>query len=560
MTRRWLPAAVAVPAALLATGLTAGTPASAARVHETHHASGPSGTLTISNESGSLWTCDFNPYNPAVFQESAGFVYEPLVFVDSLDNAKTTPWLASSYAWSDANKVLTFTMRKGVKWTNGTPLTAADVAFSFNLLKKFPALDINAVWSVLDSVVQKGSDQVVLTFKTAAVPYFYYVADQVSIVPESIWSKIKNPVTYPDTSPVGSGPYTVKNCTGQNITYAANTHYWQPGLPKIATLEYPAFTSNQPANTYLATGQAQWGGQFIPGIKAFYLSKSSSNHDWFPPVANVSLFINQKVAPLNDLAVRQAMAYAINRSQVASIGEYGYEPAANQTGIVTPTFSSWLDKAAAAQYGYGYDPKRSIAILEKDGYKRGPGGIFQKGGKSLSFTIINVGGNSDWVADLQIVQHELAAVGIKVTVDNLAGTDFDNDLYRGSFQLAFDNETGGPSPYYELRQLLYGPNTAPIGQLASTNYERYSNPATDSLINAYAATTSVATQHQIVDKLEGVMLADVPVIPITESVDWFQYSTSQFTGWPTPTNPFAQPAPYNTPDNEVLLLHLSPKK
>ncbi|MHB1975111.1 MAG: ABC transporter substrate-binding protein, partial [Acidimicrobiales bacterium] len=187
MKRRWLPATIAVPAAVLAAGLTAGAPASAARVHATPRASGPTGTLTISNESGSLWTCDFNPFNPAVFQEAAGFVYEPLVFVNTLQNAKTTPWLASSYAWSNANKVLTFTMRKGVKWTDGKPLTASDVVFSFNLLKKFPALDLNAVWSVLDSVVQKGSDQVVLTFKTAAVPYFYYVADQVSIVPKSIW-------------------------------------------------------------------------------------------------------------------------------------------------------------------------------------------------------------------------------------------------------------------------------------------------------------------------------------------------------------------------------------
>ena len=106
------------------------------------------------------------------------------------------------------NKVLTFTIRKGVTWTDGQPFSAADVAYTFNLLKDNPALDLNTVWSVLSSVVQKGDD-VVMTFKTPAVPYFYYIADQVGIVPQHIWSKVGNPVTYKDANPVGTGPFTV---------------------------------------------------------------------------------------------------------------------------------------------------------------------------------------------------------------------------------------------------------------------------------------------------------------------------------------------------------------
>ena len=273
-----------------------------------------SAVLTISNESGELWPCAFSPFNSAVEGETVGFVYEPLVFVDSLESGKTTPWLASSFKWSDANRVLTFTIRKGVKWSDGKPMTAADVVFTFNLLKKNPALDLTAVWSVLKSVVQSG-DNVVLTFKTTAVPYFYYVADQVSIVPEHIWASLKSPVTYADASPIGTGPYTVSKCSGQNITYTANPTYWQPGLPKVKTIEYPAFTSNDPANEELATGEAQLGAQFIPNIKAFYTSKSPDYHYWFPPIANVDVFINQTVSPLNDLAVRQAMAYGVNRSR-----------------------------------------------------------------------------------------------------------------------------------------------------------------------------------------------------------------------------------------------------
>ncbi|MGO9658647.1 MAG: ABC transporter substrate-binding protein [Acidimicrobiales bacterium] len=554
MRRRWTRISLVGPL-VLAMGLTAVPTSASASVR---NSSSASGALTISNESGELWPCSFNPYNPAVWGESVGFVYEPLVFVNSLENGKATPWLASSYAWSDANKVLTFTIRKGVKFSDGTPMTAADVAFTFNMLKANPALDLNAVWSVLKSVVQNG-DNVVLTFKTTAVPYFYYVADQIDVLPQHIWASIKNPVTYGDASPVGTGPYTVSQCSGQNITYTANPNYWQPGLPKVKTIEYPAFTSNDPANEELATGVAQLGAQFIPNIKAFYTSKSPNYHYWFPPIANVSRFINLTVAPLNDLAVRQAIAYGVDRPRVSAIGEYGYEPPSNQASIVTPTFSSWLDTSLLSKYNYSYDPAKAVSVLEKDGYKKGSDGIFAKDGKELSFTIINVGGNSDWVAAVQVIASELAQVGIKLTPDNLAYTDFTNELFTGKYQLAYNNEVGGPSPYYELRQLLYGPNSAPIGKLASTNWERYINPSTDKLFDEYAATTSPSVQHSIVDQLEQVMLTALPVIPMTEEVDWYQYDTAAFSGWVTPQDPYAQPAIYILPDDEVLLLHLTPK-
>lgn len=520
---------------------------------------GPSGVLTISDESGAEWTCGFNPFNSSVSYLDFGPVYEPLAFVDTLENGKTTPWLATNWAWSNGNKTITFTIRKGVKWSDGTPMTAADVAFTFNLLKKYPALDINSVWSVLSSVTQQGN-QVVMNFKNAAVPYFYYIADQVPIVPEHIWSKLSNPVTYNDPNPVATGAYTVK-CKPEQITFLANKHYWQPGEPKVAQVNEPAFTSNNPANTYLATGQAQWGSQYIPSIKTFYSDKSPSYHYWFPPFANVSLFINQTDPLLSNVAVRQAMAYAIDRQKVSQVGESGYEPAGNQTGIVTPTFSTWQDTSLAAQYNYTYNPAKAEQILTKAGFKKNSSGIFTSpSGKPLSFSVINEGGYSDWVASMQIIQSDLKAVGIQLTPINLAGTDFDTRLFNGQFQLAYYAETGGPSPYYELRQWLYSPNSAPIGKQASTNFERYSNPATDKLINDYATTTSAATQHQIVDQLEGVMLKDVPLIPVTEEVDWYQYDTKSFTGWATPSDPFAQPAAYSTPDLGIMLLHLAPAK
>ncbi len=565
-TRRFFAAGLATAAVVLGIATSAGATgsaphATAGTAHATkgHGSSGPSGTLTIS-DAQFPWTCGFSPYSPDSDFLSLGVVYEPLMFVDTLENGKVTPWLATAYAWSDADKVLTFTIRKGVDWSDGKPFTPADVVFTFEMLKKYPALDLNSVWSVLSSVVQKGSDQVVMTFKAKAVPYFYYIADQVGIVPEHIWSTVSNPVTYKDADPIGTGPYLISSCSAQNVSYSANPHYWQPGLPKIAKVEYPSFSSNPPANTLLSTGGAQWGGQFIPNLQTEYLSKSPDNHYWFPPVVNVSIFINQKDALLDNVAVRKAMAYAIDRSRVAAIGEYGYEPGANQAGIVTPTFSSWLDSSQLKASGYRYDPSEAISILEKAGFKKNSSGVFvSPKGQPLSFTIINQSAYTDWVADLQVVSQELAAVGIKLTVDNTSGTDYSAKLYDGNFQLAYGYETGGPSPYYEFNQWLNSANTAPIGKPATTNWERFSSSSTDQLLAEYAATTNSSTQHSIMDKLQAVLENDVPLIPVLGQVDWDEYSTQQFTGWPSASDPYAQPYMYVVPDFEVVLLHLSVK-
>ncbi len=520
--------------------------------------SGGSTSVTISNEQGTTWTCGFNPFNASVNFLSFGTEYEELTYVDGLKSGATTPWLAKSYAWSNGNKTLTFTIRDGVKWSDGKPFGAADVVYTFQLLKKNPALDLNADWSVLQNVTQNGN-KVVFTFKTPAVPYFYYIADQTPIVAKHIWTSIKNPTTYKDEHPVGTGPFTMSSCSPQVIKYKKNAGYWQSGKPAIDTVYYPAFTSNDPANQQLASGKAQWGSQFIPNINAYYLKKSPDNHYWFPPVVNVAVYINQTDPILKALPVRQAMAYAIDRHKVSEIGEYGYEPPSNQTGIVTPTFSDWLDQGLAKKVHY--DPQKAEQILQQAGYKK-VGGVYQTpDGKPLSFTMINIGGYSDWVASAQLVQEQLKAVGIKVTPQNLSSQTYDSDVYNGHYQLAYDgNQTAGPTPYYELRSLLYSKGSAPIGKSAGSDWERYSNPQADKLIEQYAATSDSATQHQIVKQLEAIMVNDIPVIPVTEGVDWYQYNTKDLSGWVLQGDPYARPAAYVNPDWGVMLLHLKPKQ
>lgn len=524
--------------------------------------SGSTSTLTISAADGETWPCGFNPFNPNTYFFSLGLVNEELFYVNSL-TSKMTPWLASSYAWSNGAKTLTWTIRKNVSFSNGGPLTAADVAFTFNLIKKYPALDLNGIYPDLQSTVQTGPYTVVMKFKAPATLDFYYIADLTPIVPAALWKTIKNPVTYIDPNPVGTGPYTVQSCTPENISYLKNPKYWQPGLPKIDRVEVPAILTDNVSNEELANGTAQWGGEYIPNIQRFYLSRNPGYRTWSPPVGVNGIYINLTDPILKNVAVRQAIAFAIDRNQVAKLAVDGEVPAGNQTTALLPEETAWYNSSAAAKYGdYNYNPGRAIAVLKAAGFKRGSGGVFETPtGKPLDFTLIDVGAYSDQVASGHVVVEDLAKIGIKVTQENLSGSTRSADSSTGKFQLIFQSppaiSVDGPAGI--LRGLLYSPNTAPIGQSASSDYERYSNPATDALFNKLAATTSVPAQEAIVKQIELVMLQDVPYVPLTDAVAWNEYNVGFASGWPTPSNPYANPSPTTQPDEEVVLLHLVPK-
>jgi peptide/nickel transport system substrate-binding protein len=516
--------------------------------------------LIISDVTGANWNCQFNPLStnwPEGGPTETGVIYEPLMFENLLQTGTQLskgihPWLATGYSWNSSLTALTFTIRTGVKFSNGTPMTPADVAFSFNILNENGALDLWSLWKAqggpLTSVTTSG-DTVTLHFNAPSPTYFYYAAGQVPILPEAIWSKIpvsKLP-TYPDTHPVGTGAYTVGSCSSTNLVYKANPHYWQPGKPAVKTVEWPAYLDNTTGNDCLIDGQCQWGGQYIPNIAQTYLAKDpSAYHNWAPSVSSVTLDINLalKNSPLDNVQVRQAMALAINRNEVGAIGETGSEVGSFQDGVAGSFRSGgWVDQAQADSYynDYAYNPSEAEHLLDQAGYSKVVGGVRENSaGQKLAFTMVNNGGYSDWVADGTVIAQELAHVGIQVTPRNESGNAWSSDMSLGHFELGIQDQTSGPGPEFEMRQWLFSGNTAPIGQAASTNFGRYSNPATDALFKAYGMTDNLATQMSIVDQLEKVLLSDVPYIPVLQAVSWDQYNSAQFTGWPTAADPYAQ--------------------
>jgi ABC-type transport system substrate-binding protein len=491
---------------------------------------------------------NFNPFSGSGL--STTYLFGDL-YVYNDYNCQPEPWLATSYVWQNP-KTLVFTIRSGVKWSDGTPFTANDVAYTFNMLKRYPALDGNGLWGALASVSAQGS-QVTFAFRKDAGPIFQQIATT-PIVPEHQWSKVANPVTFTDTDPVVTGPYMLKSFTPQQLTFQRDPLFWQASKVKVASLVEQTAALGDVVNLQIANGEIDWAGEFIPNIQKVDIAKDpQQNHYWFPPGAAISLFLNLTEAPFSDVAFRRALTYAIDSSEIAQKAEYGYVATASQTGLVVPGQQDWLAPGIPNQGKIPYDPAKAQQMLAAAGYRKVGSNLLGKNGKPIQFTFLVQAGYSDWIQAAQIIQANLAKVGITVTVKTESPSVVSDDQANGKFDVGFNVAGGSCNMYLNYAYPLASTWTAPIGKPAYSNVIRWRNPQTDALLAQLQGTPGIAQQKAVVDKLEQIMVTDVPFIPLWYGAEWFEYSTRNAAGWPNAADPYADPT-----DQDLIITHLHP--
>ena len=144
-------------------------------------------TLVMESSPETAITQAFNPFattQAAYGMGADGLIYEPLIQFNMVSPPQYYPWLATSYAWSNGGKTITFTIRQGVKWNNGTPMTPADVAFTFNMLKNNATVNLNGLKI---QTVSTSGNTVTLTFPSAQYTNLQAIAGT-AIVPQAVWS------------------------------------------------------------------------------------------------------------------------------------------------------------------------------------------------------------------------------------------------------------------------------------------------------------------------------------------------------------------------------------
>jgi len=552
---------------LLAAGLAACSSSSSSSGSAASSASGGTTTgktLVMESSPETSITQDFNPYvntQAAYGMGADGLIYEPLIQFNMVAPPQYYPWLATSYAWSDGGKTITFAIRPGVKWNNGTPMTPADVAFTFNMLKKYPAVNLNGL--KIQTVSTSGNN-VVLTFPSAQYTNLQSIAGT-AIVPQSVWGSAGNPATFQDPNPVGTGPYMLGTFTPQGIILKKNPNYWQAADVQVPSVDFPVYTSNTGALAALFAGQIDWTGNFIPGLQQNFVAKDPTHHGyWEAPGGTNSLMPNLNKWPTNQLPVRQAISLAINRQLLAQEGEAGLEqPVLNATGMPLPTFQAWVGPVASMTNSATGSAAAAEQVLTKAGYTKGSNGFFQKNGQTVALTIVDPAAYTDYAEVDSLVAQQLRAAGIDATFQGLSVDAWNTDVASGDFQLTSHWSNGGLTPYNMYDGWL--DSSLATGNTATGDYERLNNPTINAQLATLAAAGTTAAQTQALVPIEQYVANNLPIIPTTTASQWYEWNSQNYTGWPTQQNPYetGQPSGSNnggsTGTDEVVILHLRPR-
>jgi peptide/nickel transport system substrate-binding protein len=512
------------------------------------------GSLTVAGQSDNL-TRVFNPFlaNTAqgltyTNQGQGGFIYEPLVQVNTVTIGDDLPWLAKSWAWSNDNKTLTLELASGVKWTDGVAFSADDVVFTYNLLKKNPGLNLLGV--NFQSVTSPSPNKVVMTFAQGSEQYFANIVSA-PIVSQHLWSKV-NPTTYTDENPVGTGPFKLSSFNPQSFVLVRNEDYWQPKA-QISSLRFVAYSDNESMTNALVEGLADWGGTYIADAQKTYLSRNSHYNYWAPLAGTDGLIPNLARWPLSDLAVRQAISLGINRTQVGAAS--AAPPATSVTGLPMPAYADFV----APQYknvDFTQDVAKAHQTMTDAGYTMGSNGYYQKGGKTVEFSISFPSAYTDIAARVQVLVSQLQDIGMKLDIDTTTVNDINNIDATGDFDSTMGYPVSPPPDAFEFFQNTMDPNTYyPVGQATPTymNIERFQNAEAKELFQQYPGASTDAERQDILNKIQQIFVENLPWIPIFYWGSYGNWSTAKATGFPTPQNPYFSPVP-----NPVVALRLKP--
>ena len=514
--------------------------------------------LKIATQSYDFAQAGFNPYNGHPNAGVLGLVYETLDFVN-INDGSFTPMLATDYKWNSDNTQVTFTTRQNVKWNDGKPFTADDVAFTFNLMKQYPAADGSGVWSYLKDVTASDANTVVMTFQKAYPPVLVNIAGHVYIIPKHVFASVGDPTKYLTNTPVGTGPFTLSKYQTDLAVYAKNSSYWQADKVKVDQIRYPEYKDNSTLQLALPKGEVDWAGYFSPTLQQDFVQKDTTHNHLFMDAINLySICPNQKdpiVGGTAGLPVRLALSTAIDRNAIATQATAGLEPPGSMTGLVLPTAKSWLD-AQYSNLSSTADTAKAEKYLTDAGYTKGSDGIYQKNGKRLSLTLRSVDSYSDWNAAAKLIADQAKAVGIEIKNVTVGEDNYYTLRTNGKYdyQLQFCGMVGGPTPYYLYNQYL---NSNQIGQ-GKFNFVAWNDASTDNYLNQYASTSDVTVQKQAIQGIEKVFVDNQPYIPLWTGADYDEYSTKNFTGWPDQSNPYSSGSPNTGPDYEQVILHLQP--
>lgn len=414
------------------------------------------------------------------------------------DKLQMIPDLAESWEVSPDGKTFTFHLRKGMKWHDGTSLTADDVKFTFDLLRSekwtsiFP---ISSEFKIIDDISIQDDSTIVFHLKEGVVPFKERFA--VPILPKHILNGQDLMKTEFWQEPIGSGPYKFKEWKrGEDLILVANPDYYG-GAPKIGEIKYLFVPDENARVSLLKSGEVDVT-KIDPRTKKILESTSGIQVITTPSANWYGLCLPNDIWPFSIKEVRQAIAFAINKQQILdtifySQGELAYGPYRKADWAYNP------------EIAYSYDPNKSRQLLADAGFKEGGDGVFEKDGKKLEFDLLYPTYSSERKDMAIAIKTDLAAVGIKV---NLVSKTWDEITYQMYHDTAFFNMWGTPFDPDDVNYKVFHSKFMDQGW---SNPSSYSNPEVDKLLDEGRITFDEAKRKEIYDKIQMQLVEDQPI-------------------------------------------------
>jgi len=420
--------------------------------------------------------------------------------------------LAANIARSPDGTEYTFTLHDGVKFHDGRPLTSADVKYTLDLVfsssfaksASFYEGSGNDKHSYIKSVTAPDQKTVVVTLIKPWVGLLSNLVP-VAIIPKDSYESEK-------TNPVGSGPYKFVHYdqTQQVVDVEAFPEYWD-GPAKIPTVRVRVISDMNALQAELRSGRvdiAPMPTSLSPDAVKLLEQDPKLQVQAFTGSNVVLLTLNTSSAPLDNVKVRQAIAYAIDRDSLIKNLLLGYGKIAHS---ILPE-ESW---AYTSGQKYSYDPATAKKLLDEAGFKdpdgEGPKMRFDKP------IVYKVSGSS--LAGRQyagVIQNYLKEVGIPVEIQTPEQNTLFDELRRGNFQVSYTQWVGGNQDPIFYKD-LFATSEIPTQTRPSRNRSRYSNKELDALLDEAVNTFERTKGKELYAKIQDIVSREVPVFPL-----WYQ--------------------------------------
>jgi peptide/nickel transport system substrate-binding protein len=441
-------------------------------------------------------------------------VAENLLYEDL--NGRLLPWLATEYKASPDGKSFTFTLRRDAKFTDGAPVNAEAVKWNFDRIVNpnfkaggaLLALKGYAGSTVVDPYTVR------VTFKDPYAPFLPYAAGgTLSLI---------SPKTTPgqgdavNQKPVGSGRFVVAEYVPKDhVTLARNPDYnRQPpyshraGPASVDRIVWKFIPESGTRVTTIETGETQMIS-FL-STPAAVLTRLEANKalrvekNPYPGAPRIWL-LNVRKPPTNDLKVRQALLYGVNRAAVAGsvyrgLGTVACAPLTQHT-LPTPALCA----------KYAYDPKKAGQLLDEAGWKMGPNNIRMKNGQPLVIEINSINYGSGNLPEIELLQGQLLQLGVDARIKSQARPPWYEDNYHCA--------TSGPvmflrSTDWDGLDALFDSHN--VG--GNFNWSCYSSPQADKLMAEGEAVSDPAKRRAIYERLETLLMDDAVAVPLVDEL------------------------------------------